>query len=294
MAQTPAPPTAFTAAVRGLIKLEENKEDEALPLLLEAAGGSDDWLVQYRAAVGLERIATAASGETNRSAGRAADAALQNVLKRKPDLPHAVALRALIVGPGDEGLALIKRARRLAPGRTHYAIWQAQYHSVRGEYASARELLAPLMSSWFPQQTRDYARSVMARAVTAEQARTRAAPAHAPGGGPSANLARPAPGLVVPLLRELQPGEQRIEASFERVECPREGLILHVRIADRSARYTAESFDAVDFLSYRGSPEAPIQCGPRVPPDKVYLTWRPSTGPSALDGIAVAVELLPR
>jgi hypothetical protein len=31
-----------------------------------------------------------------------------------------------------------------------------------------------------------------------------------------------------------------------------------------------------------------------MPPDKVYLTWRPGAGRAAFDGIAVAVELLPR
>jgi hypothetical protein len=289
MERTPAPPTAYTTAVRGLIKLEENNEAEALPLLLQAAQESNDWLVQYRAATGLERIASAASGAVNRTAARAADAALVNVLKKKPDLPHAVALRGLIVGPSDEGLALIRRARQLAPGRTHYAIWQAQFHSVRGEFASARELLAPLMSPAFPQPTREYARSVMADAVTAQQARTRPSPTD-----PSASRPRPAPGPVVPLLRELQPGERRVEAAFERVECPRDGVILHFRIEGRPARYTAETFDAVEFLSYRDTREAPIQCGPRVPPDRVYLTWRPGTGRAALDGIAVAVELLPR
>jgi hypothetical protein len=293
MARAPAEPTAFTTVVRGLIELEAGRQDEALPLLLEAARESDDWLVQYRAAIGLERIASASPVGSHREATRAADAALRNVLKRKPDLPHAVAIRALIVGPGDEGLALIRRARQLAPGRTHYAIWQAQYHSVRGEFASARELLAPLMSLWFPQETRDYARSVMAQAVTAEQARTRAA--HGSGrGGPAASLPRPSSGLFVPLFRELQPGEQRLEGSFERVECPRDGLIVHLRVAGRPARYAAESFDAVEFLSYRETREAPIRCGPRVPPDRVYVTWKPSTGPAAFDGILVAVELLPR
>ncbi|HJR60624.1 MAG TPA: hypothetical protein VJ813_14535 [Vicinamibacterales bacterium] len=294
MDQSPAPTTAFTSAVQGLIRLEENKHDEALDLLIAAARGTDDWLVQYRAAVGLERLATASQTESARTAGRAADAALQNVLRRRPDLPHAVALRAMVLGPGDEGLALIERARALAPGRAHYAIWQAQFHSMRGEFASARALLGPLMSTAVPSETREYARNVMSQAVTAEQARTRSA---ARTGGATDSPGDPprfATGFVVPLFRELRAGEQRLEAAFERIECPRDGLILHVRIGGRLARYSAATFEAVEFLSYRDDLTGPVRCGPRVPPDRIYLTWRPATGQAGSDGIAVAVEFLPR
>ena len=294
MRAAPAPSTPFAAVIRGLIKLDENKGGEALPLLLEGASESSDWLVQYRAAVGLERLATAEASESSLAAGRAADAALQNVLRRKPGLPHAVALRGLIAGPSDEGLALIRRARELAPGRTHYAIWQAQFHSARGEFGDARALLAPLMSSWFPKETRDYARRVMGEAVTAEAARGRNADGRAAGNAnPAPRPASARPGVAVPLFREIRPGEARLEATFERIECPRSGVILHFRIAGRSARYEAARLDAVEFLSHRLDPMGPVRCGMRVPADAVYLTWRPAPA-AASDGIVVAVEFLPR
>jgi hypothetical protein len=289
MQQSPGTATPFTDAVRGMMLVRENRQDEALPLLIQAAQRSDDWLVQYRAAVGLERIATASQSERNRAAGKAGDAALQRVLQLKPDLPHAVALRGLIAGPSDEGVALLKRARQLAPGRTHYAIWEAQYHSARGEFAEARQILAPMLSPRFPKETREYARSVMAEAADAQVARARAAGAQNPLGRPPA-----ASGLVVPIFRELQPGEQRIDATLDRIECPRDGVVLHVRIGSRAAKYSAESIDAVEFLTYRADQTGVIQCGARTPPDKVYITWRAATGPAALDGIAVAVEFLPR
>jgi hypothetical protein len=292
MQRSPSPPSAYTMAVRGLIKLEENKDEEALALLIRAAGETDDWLVQYRAAVGLEQLATASQTEASRRAGRAADAALQNVLRHRPDLPHAVALRSMVLGPGDEGLALIRQARTLAPGRAHYAVWQAQFHSVRGEFDSARALLGPLMSAAFPRETREYARKVMSLAVKAEEARTRA-DSRASRDGRGGDSPSPS-GFVVPLFRELQPGEQRLEADFERIECPRDGIILHVRVAGRPARYAADAFDAIEFLSHRDDLTGPVQCGPRVPPTRIYLTWRPSSGPTAFDGIAVAVEFLPR
>jgi hypothetical protein len=290
MTRSPGADTAFTAAVRGLVELEESRNAVALPLLLRAARESKDWLVQYRAATGLERIATGPPSDVSRSAAETADAALQQVLMARPDLAHAVALRAMIIGPGDAGLALIKEARRLAPGRAHYAIWQAQHHVVRGEFSEAQALLAPLRSAWYPQETRDYAGAVMSEAAAAEQARavTKAATHRT-------EAARKAPpGIVVTLFRELRTGEQRVEATFERIECPRDGVILHVRIGERRARFTASALEALELLTYRDDPAGPVGCGSRDPLDRIYLTWRPAAGDASVDGIAIAIEFLPR
>jgi hypothetical protein len=295
MEKSPQPATAFTAAVRGMLLIHDNRMDDALPLLIQAARDSNDWFVQYRAAVGLERIATASESEKNRAAGKAGDAALQRVLQHKPDLPHAVALRGLIAGPSDEGVALMKRARQLAPGRTHYAIWEAQYHTARGEFAEARQILAPMLSPRLPKETREYARAVMGEAADAQVARARASgPPYAatdqnPLGRPPATS-----GLSVPLYRELQPGENRIQGTLERIECPRVGVVLHVRVGERATKYSAESMDAVEFLTYQSDQTGVIQCGARTPPEKVYVTWRPATNAPGFDGIAVAVEFLPK
>ena len=67
-----------------------------------------------------------------------------------------------------------------------------------------------------------------------------------------------------------------------------------MRIGDRAAKYRAENMDAVQFLTYREDQTGTIQCGARTPPEKVYLTWRAAAAATAFDGIAVAVEFLPR
>ncbi len=284
-----APAGAFTSAVKGMMLARENRLDEALPLLLEAAKSSD-WLVLYRAAAGLERIVSRSEGEASRIAARAADAALKAVLQQKPDLPHGIALRALIAGPSDEGVELMNRARQLAPGRSYYAIWQAQFHSERGEFAKARDILAPMVSPRYPRDTREYARSVLADAVTAETARQKAA--HASTTPPASRSSAPS-GVVLPLLRPLKAGEQRSEVTLERIECPRNGLILHVQLAGRAARFTATDLESVQFITYRGNDTSAITCGARTPAERIYLTWRPAADAEGLDGIAVAVEFLP-
>ena len=285
------PPTPYVQAVKGLVSLDEGEHDSALPLLLDATRSSTDWLVLYRAATGLERI-TNASGrsEAGQKAAAAALDALNAVITTKPELPHALALKALVLGPGDDGLAAIKHARELAPGHAHYAIWQAQFHLDRREYADARTLLAPLMAPVFPADIRDYARSVMGQTVTAEQAAAQRATTRDPAPRPSEAPTRRRD--VQWVFRVLQPGEVRVEGTLERIECPRVGIVLHVRQADRTTRFAADNFDAIEFLAYRDDLSGRIECGPRIPTDPVYVTYLPD--PNGSDGRVVAVEFLPK
>ncbi|CAN5849272.1 hypothetical protein BH24ACI5_BH24ACI5_12320 [soil metagenome] len=289
-ASAPAPHTPYVQVLRGLLTLEDGRHAEALELFTRAARETDDWLVQYRAAVGLERVAAVAIGDDARTAARAGEAALARALAVKPDLPHAVALQGLLAGPGDEGVALLNRARALAPGRDHYTIWLAQFYTSRGEFTGARALLAPLLSPLTPLEIRDYAGQEMRRAQASEEARRGADqdPQHAV-------LQRHSPAIGgAPVYREVGPGEQRLEATLERVECPRGRVILHARSGGRALRFTSEDFHAVPLLSYRAGPPPPVRCGPRPADDLVYLTWKLAPSPDALNGVVVAVEFLQR
>ena len=292
-------PSPYVQAVRGLVNLDANKPGEALPLLTAAARSTDDWLVLYRAATGLERLAR---DDDSRETVDAALTALNRALEKKPDLPHAIAMKALLLGSGDEGLATIQKARELAPGREHYAVWQAQFHLERGEYAAARGLLGPLMTTWYPQHIRDYARSVMGQAVAREQAEARQEeqrkmladqrartgdPAPPPGGDRPARA-----GEVQWVYRELQRDEQRIEGLLERLECPRSGVVLHVRQDGSSRRFTAAAFEKIEFISYRDDLSGAINCGARTPPDRVYVTFVADPAKTS-DGRVIAVEFLP-
>ena len=285
------PTTPYVKAVRGLVFLDEGDYGSALPLLLEAAGATTDWLVRYRAATGLERIINAAGRtETGQKAAAAALDALNAVIQVRPDLPHALALKALVLGPGDDGLATLKRARELAPGHEHYAIWQGQFHLDRGEFADARRVLAPLMSPLFPKDIREYARGIMGQVVTVEQSVAARARTGDPAPHPTERPTQQ--GEVRWVFRMLQPGELRIEGVLERIECPRVGVMLHVRQGDRAMRFAADAFDAIEFLTYRDDLSGSIQCGPRKPADPVYVTY--VIDPKGSDGRVIAVEFLPK
>jgi hypothetical protein len=59
-----------------------------------------------------------------------------------------------------------------------------------------------------------------------------------------------------------------------------------VRVDGNVVRFTAQSLTAIEFLTYRADVGGSIRCGPRVPPDPVYVTWKG-------DHVLVAVEFLP-
>lgn len=290
----------YGAAVRGLALLDRDEYDDALPLLLEATRGSDDWLVQYRAAVGLERIVRSRTSAPA-TATEAALAALDRVHASRPELPHPYALRAMMLGSAEEALEAIRRARELAPGREQYALSEAQLWMRRGEFAEARKVLAPLLSPAYPPEIREPARTMMGRTVTMERSRTSAAAREDAGRQEGARQEAPTteaggeraahpPSRVTHVFRELEPGEQRVEGILERIECRGTAPELHVRADDRTLRFKAPKLDTVEFITYRDELTGSVGCGPRTPPDRVYVTFTPVAGS---DGLVVAVEFLP-
>lgn len=102
-----------------------------------------------------------------------------------------------------------------------------------------------------------------------------------------------------PLLRPMNEGEKRERGDLTEIECRPDGIVLHVRSGERAIRVTAKRFEDVDFITYRDDLKGSVPCGPRTPPDPVYVTWRPISVPDTqrsppIDGQAVAVEFLPK
>ena len=87
-------------------------------------------------------------------------------------------------------------------------------------------------------------------------------------------------------------GEVREVGTFEGVECPRDGVILKVRLPSRLIRVPRRRRH-VEFFSYRSEPLGQVACGARPKPERVYLTCRSTGGTPGTDGVAVAIELLP-
>jgi hypothetical protein len=282
-------PSDYAAVMRALLLVERDREADALPLLTAVVNRSTDWLVLYRAAVGLEQVATSSMSDAARQAAAAALQAVDRVLTAHPDLPHALALRGILLGTTDDGLASIVRARQLAPGSAHYAMHHAQLLIDRGAFADARRILGPLMSPAYPREVREHVRGMLAASVEAERARSAPSEEVPDTQAPSSR----ATGNTIYYFRQLLPGEERITGIFEKIDCPRTGPTLHVRTADRAWTFAVEDIKAVEFIVYKASAGGAIGCGPRPAGERVHLTYRPAHKAGAADGLAVAVEFLP-
>jgi tetratricopeptide (TPR) repeat protein len=113
---------------------------------------------------------------------------------------------------------------------------------------------------------------------------------------PSASAAAP---RTAPVLRLLKEGEQRAEGTLEEIECGPGGIVIRMKTGERTLRVSARRFEDVEFITYRDDLSGSVLCGPRTPPDRVYVTWRPTSARQAqasppTDGEAVAVEFLPK
>jgi hypothetical protein len=111
--------------------------------------------------------------------------------------------------------------------------------------------------------------------------------------GTTTQRLEPARKVFRPEFRQRLPGEVRAYGVFTGVECTPTGIVLEVRVPGSTLRARSPKFDEVEFISYQPKPPAPISCGPRTPPEEVYVTWRPAAAGDGSHATAVAVELLP-
>ena len=91
------------------------------------------------------------------------------------------------------------------------------------------------------------------------------------------------------IYRAAKAGEQRVEGWLRRIECPAGRTVTFVlQKPDKTpVKYTAPSLGSVEYIAHTPTFRGPVQCGGRTPPDRVFLTWAPSTKR------VVAIEFLP-
>jgi hypothetical protein len=145
-------------AILGFTKVRNNRpKEEALGLLLDAAKDKSDWLVQYYVASGLTEIVRRSFDRSDNEIVAAALAAVNAALAVRPDLPHAIAMKADL----EDDLTGAARARSLAPGREDYVFIEARLRAEADDVEGARRLLEPLLRSSVPAEIRDAARRLL-------------------------------------------------------------------------------------------------------------------------------------
>jgi hypothetical protein len=293
------PASARAKALYGLHALEQEDLSKARTLLVEASRDKRDWLVQYHVATGLTRLATG-EREPEGDIVALARAALERVLTARPELPHALALAARLDAidrrATPNALAGIRRARALSPGREDYALFEAYLLLRQGEFAQSRQVVNAVLATAPQENVRRSAQDLLRQVERAEleAANYLARLEGRRRGGSGSEAARPSPDTAsepLPVFRRLEAGEHRVEGRLERIACSGAGISLHIVMEDRTLeRFEAASMDRIDFITYRDDVGGPITCGPRTPPERVYLTWRQLNGARRI----VAVEFLPK
>jgi len=91
------------------------------------------------------------------------------------------------------------------------------------------------------------------------------------------------------IYRAPKAGEERVEGLLRRIECPSGRPVTFVlQRADKTpVKFTAPSLTSVEYIAHTPTFRGPVTCGGRTPPERVYLTWVPSTKR------VVALEFLP-
>ncbi len=292
------PRSSRARALYGLHALDHGDLARARTLLLEAAADRSDWLVQYHAATGLTQLAGEDANRDVELVDKAREA-LGRVFAARPDLPNALALSARLdaMGAGDlsRGLATVRRALAIAPGRTDYALLESFILLRRDEFTAAKSVLAPLLTPTYSTSIRESASDLMEQIARSEseaaayRARLEGRRAdHASGSSPGD---APAEGVrMVPVYRKVGDGETRVEGELQAIACVRAGVEFHVKGDAGVERFAAPELAKVELITYRDDLQGAIGCNRRSPPDRVYLTWR-QEGTSRR---AVAVEFLPR
>ena len=264
-----------------------------------------DWFLAYLAGVSLaEQVAR--TDTTSAANIEAVERLLAVARASGHEFPNAVYRAATLellsdAAPSAETEAALERARQLSPGRDDYTFLHAQLLVRRKDFGKARSLLGTLLATGTP-DVRSEARAMLGRVAEYENALASGGAqtmisilpsrAGAPSVPPSPFSSTSVPPSS-PLYRVVKPGEQRLEAIFEKSECVvGKGITFFFKAGDQTVTATAQKFDDVEFITYRTDLTGSISCGPAKEPMKVFLTWKP--GASEGSKVAVAIEFLPK
>jgi tetratricopeptide (TPR) repeat protein len=291
------PDTASAHTGLGLIELVQDRPLPALPLLRKGAELPGSGATAHFA-LGLAALRCDSPDCAKQGGGPdTARSELLRAVEILPEFPDALSYLGyaeLASGASlDDAERHLLAAIGFLPRREDYRLHLAQVYLARRDFAKAQSVLGPLAASSPDAATKERARQLLGRMADmriAAAARNDPATTSPPQGGAA---------TLTPLYRTVLDGERRVDGTLEAIECPRPGLVLVIRDATGSHRFTAPSFDKIQFVSYRDDLKGSVTCGPQAPASQVYLTFRlPGNGEPTLapgiEGVVVAVEFLPR
>src|SRR5262249_23374532 len=311
------PDLALAHASLGLLRARQGKRDEALEHLQRAAAlksNNEFAYYYYAAALVDQRVAFGVGNDFD-----GAITALTRAVELRPGFAEALTLLGnvqLLAGRDTSARDSLQRAVQQDPSNARAALLLAGAHINLGAVDAARDILGPLLARTTDAAIKEEARTLLTAAANlrrqqdlrrqaglAGSRETASAPvpgsasqpiaATSPANGAARNRPRD---IFRPDFRPRGAGEERSYGILERIDCSAAGLMFRLRTLDSVLELRAARFENVQFISYRqNAAPGTVSCGPRTPPEEVYLTWRMDAEPTggAQVRIAVAVELLP-
>lgn len=299
---TANPDNGTVSAVLGSLELKTGNIEAGLPLVARAAtlAPAD---ARALSAYGRGLLLTARDDGREESVARAVQ-----LLSRALELEPENAFTALTLARAElwlgtnlpRAVMLLRQVLAGDPERDDVRLLLADALVEQESLDEAVNTLGVLLARGRTQEARDEAREKLAVIARLRIGRARldaiaatASPAPEPVTAPP-NPSRPgsAGGRVILDLRQLAPGEERLQGIFTAVECSQGSIALVIAQSGRRLRFTSATFDEVEFISYRDATPGNVPCGNQTQLLPVIVTYRASTG-GAVTGQAVAIEVVP-
>jgi tetratricopeptide (TPR) repeat protein len=295
------PKSGRALMVLGAIHMREKRVSDAVAHLEKAAAlAPDDFMVQSAYGRSLAMQMSEAPASAPKLLPQARQALERATTINPRSAPSAYLLGYAELAGGGEVAAAVKaleRALQLDPRLEDARLLLPQALVRQGEYEKATALLGPLIASGRTTEVRENARRVLG-----DLANRRAALAAGAAAPPVTSPPLDADRLEEArrdgtrssslLLRVVQAGEQRVLGTLDAIDCARGAVVLRVTSNGRALALRATQLANVDFISYRSTAPGAVTCGQKFR-DRIYATYRPDAANSGIDGLAVAIELLP-
>jgi tetratricopeptide (TPR) repeat protein len=284
-ARVAAPDLALAHSSLGTLRMREGKTADAVAHFERAvAAGTENERIHFLYAYALLREGLSIP-DTRRTAVRL----LERALELRPAYREARLLLAdaYMAEAAHAALRdLLTPLLRNEPANHRAALQLGESLLRLDDLDGARTVLRPVQFRATDERDRERARALLAQAAGLQLRReTRLA-----AGITTRAAARP--NIVLPGLRTVADGEQRVYGIFESIDCDADILLIVVRTASTVVRARFATFTDVDFVSHGTGSGRELTCGAQGPAE-VYLTWRGPAGNAGIQGTAVALEFLP-
>lgn len=292
----------------GMLRVKQHRTAEAIQILRRAATADrNNYLTQYYFAFAISR-----EGMNEDEAVRGYQtasviemrSALNRVIELEPEFIEAYRLLAFVNLARDEFLdkaeELLGHALKLSPGRQDLMIILAQIHMRELKLQAARNDLEPILQSATDAKLREQARSLLDDIAYAETqvrhpdylVRRKSEPSAEQPSTTDSSLQQQAH-APRPWLAKRFKGE-RVRGLLTNIECMAEGVVLSVKVGNKTLRMHAAELRSVIFVTYISGLERTVTCGMRRIENQIVLTYRLSSDPrSTFDGEAAAIEFVP-